>query len=256
MMKPFFCRIGSKTSIKDKILKLIPPHKTYVEAFVGGGAIYFAKEPSRFEVINDLDNNLIDGYRLLKKVNNDNILKALEIAERVNEIKNKKNRLEVLNEIVNMKYRDDGLKLYQILITMCNTFSSIGKGKIFKPHSQINKLNEIIEHKERLKNTKIFLTDYKNIINKFDAPDTFFFLDPPYEKSIGLYKNEMIDYEEMNNILSNIKGKFLLTINASPEIRRIFNNFNIKKIKVKGQASSRKNVDIGYDRYEFIITNY
>ena len=82
----------------------------------------------------------------------------------------------------------------------------------------------------------------------------FFFLDPPYEDSKTLYKNGVIDYEEMNNLLSNIQGYFMLTINDSPNIRKIFSNFNTKTIVVK---SKNKNKNIGNtDRNELIIMNY
>ncbi|MGL4985758.1 MAG: DNA adenine methylase, partial [Treponemataceae bacterium] len=49
-----------------KILSLIPEHKTYVEPFVGGGAIFFAKQPSPCEVINDTNCELINFYEVLK----------------------------------------------------------------------------------------------------------------------------------------------------------------------------------------------
>ena len=254
-MQPFFCRVGSKKTISSKILKIIPEHKTYVEPFVGGGAIYFSKEPSRIEVINDLDKKLIQGYRLLKKINEPMIDRINAIIERVEKVK-KSERLELLNIIANAKARgvDDGLKLYQILINTCNTFGAKGYGKIFKESLGNRKMKNINEYKERLENTKIFSSDYKNIIKKFDATDTFFFLDPPYEKSEGLYKNAVIDYEEMNDLLSKIKGKFLLTINSSSVIKNIFKNFNMKEIKVKGGANNEKG--LGQDRMELLITNY
>lgn len=254
-MQPFFCRIGTKKSLSSRILKMIPEHETYVEPFVGGGAIYFSKEPSRNEVINDLDKKLIQGYKLLKKINEPMIDRINAIIERVEKVK-KSERLELLSIIANAKARrvDDGLKLYQILINACNTFGSKVIGKIYKDTSGSMKMKKINEYKERLKNTKIFSSDYKNIIKKFDATDTFFFLDPPYEKSEGLYKNAVIDYEEMNDLLSKIKGKFLLTMNSSSEIKNIFRNFNIKEIKVKGPATTEK--VIGQDRMELLITNY
>ena len=43
VLQPFFCRTGSKTPIKKKILALIPQHSTYTEVFVGSGAIFWAK---------------------------------------------------------------------------------------------------------------------------------------------------------------------------------------------------------------------
>jgi len=253
-MNPFFCRVGSKKSLLSKILKMIPKHEIYVEPFVGGGAIYFGKEPSKIEVINDLDKKLIQGYRLLKKVNEPMIDRINAIIERVEKVK-KSERLELLNIIANTKVRraDDGLKLYQILINTCNTFSSKGTSKMYQEASGYRKMKNINEYKERLKNTKIFSSDYKNIIKKFDSVNTFFFLDPPYEESKELYENDVIDYEEMNDILSKIKGKFLLTMNSSSIIKNIFKNFNIKEIKVKGRGNKQY---IGQDRMELLITNY
>ena len=52
-MKPIYCRSGSKRSLIKKILPLIPEHTVYVESFIGGGAIYLAKEPSEYEIINE-----------------------------------------------------------------------------------------------------------------------------------------------------------------------------------------------------------
>lgn len=253
-MNPFFCRIGSKKTIKNIILNKIPEHEIYVEAFIGGGAIYFAKEPSEIEVINDLDKFLIEGYRVLKRINKNNISRAFQLAESIDSIKNKKNKILIANQILDMKEKDDGLKLYQVIMKLCATYASKGFGPIYKPKSFLHKLNKIDEYKERLKKTKIFSTDYKNIIKKYDSKDTFFFLDPPYEKSKTLYIDSQIDYEEMRDILLNIKGKFLLTINSSPEIKNIFNDFNIEEIKVKGLGQHEGTV--GQDRYELLITNY
>ncbi|MGL4981932.1 MAG: DNA adenine methylase [Treponemataceae bacterium] len=57
---------GGKQQLARKILSLIPEHKTYVEPFVGGGAIFFAKQPSPCEVINDTNCELINFYEMLK----------------------------------------------------------------------------------------------------------------------------------------------------------------------------------------------
>lgn len=258
-MKPFFCRIGTKKTISNEILGMIPSHKTYVEPFFGGGAIYFAKIKSEIEIINDVDELLIEGYRLLKNIDDNDISIILSLGESVNKIKNNVNRLELLNQIRDEKTNENnGFKLYQILITMCNTFNCVGRWKIHQPHSQINKLKKINQYKDRLKNTEIFSTDYKNIIREFDSSDTFFFLDPPYQNSKnGLYKHYSINYEEMFDLLSNLKGKFLLTINDSDEIRRIFNHFNIEQINVKGLGNGLgKGTHMGRDRTELIITNY
>ena len=70
-MRILFGRVGNKTPIAEHIVKLLPDHKVYVEPFVGSGAVYFHKEPSSKEVINDLDKELISGYKLVKQVSSD-----------------------------------------------------------------------------------------------------------------------------------------------------------------------------------------
>jgi site-specific DNA-adenine methylase len=56
-MKPLF-----------NIIALFPEHRIYCEPFVGGGSVYWKKEPSEYEVINDIDKPLMTGYRLIQKV--------------------------------------------------------------------------------------------------------------------------------------------------------------------------------------------
>ena len=57
---------GGKQSMLRHILPLIPAHKIYVEPFFGGGAVYWAKEPVKCEVINDTNMNVVNFYEVLK----------------------------------------------------------------------------------------------------------------------------------------------------------------------------------------------
>ncbi len=57
---------GGKQTLLRHILPLIPTHRCYTEAFVGGAALYFAKEPAEVEVINDVNVNLINFYQVLQ----------------------------------------------------------------------------------------------------------------------------------------------------------------------------------------------
>ena len=88
---------------------------------------------------------------------------------------------------------------------------------------------------------------------KYDSPDTFFFIDPPYENTNkSFYKDIDMNYDELSFILQNLKGKFLLTINDSPNIRKIFRQFKIKKINVQSFWQS----DNPKIRKELFIMNY
>ena len=57
---------GGKQKLVSTILPLIPGHKMYVEPFIGGGAVFFSKEPSHIEVINDTNKELINFYNILQ----------------------------------------------------------------------------------------------------------------------------------------------------------------------------------------------
>jgi DNA adenine methylase len=47
------------------ILPLIPKHRIYTEPFFGGGAIFFSKEQSEVEIINDLNGEVVNFYRVI-----------------------------------------------------------------------------------------------------------------------------------------------------------------------------------------------
>ena len=248
LLKPFFSRVGGKKFVLKYIIPLIPPHTTYVEAFVGGGALFWNKIPAKKSVINDLDKELIEGYKLLKKIPSNADLSFLDNAKQVSgtypEIE------KFINSITSNS--SDVNKLVAYFKKNTGTFGATGFGKIYGNALLERKMKHIDEYKKQLLNTTIMNKNYIKIINQFDSPNTFFFLDPPYEDSDGLYKHDTIDYEEMRDTLKLIKGKFLLTINDSKYIRDIFKDFNQKKILVKNFS---KNFDKD-DRKELFITNY
>ena len=246
-LKQFFCRIGSKRPIVKELLELIPPHCTYIEPFVGGGSVYWAKQPAKISVINDLDKNLIEGYKLLKSFSKNESPDKFPI----------KNTTQSIQKLVDKRNPDKYEELLGYLYQSCNTFGNIGMaGKIYKENNQGNKISKISDYISKIKDTVILSVDHKEVVNKYDSQKSFFFLDPPYENSNKLYYEDSIDYEEMAFILSNIDGNFLLTIIDSPSKKKIFKNFKIHKIRVPPGSGHTKAKIGGKFRYELIITNY
>jgi DNA adenine methylase len=92
-------------------------------------------------------------------------------------------------------------------------------------------------YKERLEDVIIHNTDYKELIEKYDSSEAFFYLDPPYEKSDGLYKHNIINMNEMYHLLANIKGKFLMSYNNSDVVRELFKDFNVYEVETKYSKS-------------------
>ena len=87
----------------------------------------------------------------------------------------------------------------------------------------------------------------------FDSPETFFFLDPPYENDKENDYEHYISPEIVYESIKNIKGKFLLTYNNSPNILKLFKKYRIIKNNVlyeHTQYTDKRNV------VELIIMNY
>jgi DNA adenine methylase len=106
---------------------------------------------------------------------------------------------------------------------------------------------------ERLLNVQLECLPYQEIITRYDRPDTFFYLDPPY---FGLphYKFNFTenDYIELAAVLSNLKGRFLLSLNDKPPVRRIFASFKIHSLNFSYSAQRQA----GKTYREVLISNY
>jgi site-specific DNA-adenine methylase len=59
--------IGGKNRLAKRVIEIFPKHTTYVEAFAGGAQVFFHKDPSKVEVLNDLDGEIVNFYRVCQQ---------------------------------------------------------------------------------------------------------------------------------------------------------------------------------------------
>ena len=95
------------------------------------------------------------------------------------------------------------------------------------------------------------------MIELFDKPETFFYLDPPYFGCENYYGDGIFsrdDFKKLSDILKTLKGKFILSINDHPKTREIFKGFKIAKVKTNYNAGAwiGKNKPVT----ELLISNY
>jgi DNA adenine methylase len=74
---------------------------------------------------------------------------------------------------------------------------------------------------------------YEKVLERFDRPATFFYLDPPYV-GVDFYEFNLTDddFRLLAERLKALKGKFLLSINDHPVARKAFASFNLRELPV------------------------
>lgn len=100
--------------------------------------------------------------------------------------------------------------------------------------------------------------NYQEFIQRYDKPDTFFYIDPPYwdreyEYGTGLFSKA--DFEKLAVQLRQIKGKFLLSINDKPQIRQIFADFEMQTVQLRYSVhdSNKKGAELLIANYPIIL---
>lgn len=251
MLKPPICRMGGKSKLRKTIIEMVPEHKCYVELFFGAGWVYFGKEPSKVEVINDIDKELINLFKMIK-YHAPEIERMLEYEFSGRDIfeEYKNATIDQLTEI-NRSIRF----LYLISQSFAGKGNHYGYGTSTRPSPQIFYKDVLTELKGRLRNTYVENLSFEKIIDKYDREHTFIFADPPYLETTG-YGNEFGEKEHLllRDKLRNLKGKFLLTINDHEKVREWYKDFNIKEVEVNYSVSREQKARGKYK--ELIITNY
>lgn len=69
---------GAKNRIAGWICGNIPAHDVYLEPFFGSGAVFFNKQPAKIETINDLDDNVVNYFKVIRE-KSDELISALRM---------------------------------------------------------------------------------------------------------------------------------------------------------------------------------
>jgi DNA adenine methylase len=215
--------VGGKQRLVSKLLPLIPSHQTYVEVFAGGAALFFAKETSPIEVINDLDSGLVNFYRVIrdkKKFEQFRLAIALSPYAREEYDNCRETWWQCENEVE--KARRWFVVARQCFCGIFGSSFGVGikngsKGMATNVACYLNTIDLLPEISARMMRVQIENKSFEEIIKQYDRPKTFFYLDPPYvadtRKSPKVYAHEMTneDHQMLVEVLMKIKGKAMLS---------------------------------------------
>lgn len=182
--KPVIPWMGGKRRLLKHLLPRIPEHTTYVEPFCGAAAVFFAKEPSRAEVLNDINGDLVNLYRVLKH-HLDEFVRQYRWALVSREMY-RWHQAEVLETLTDIQRAARFYYLQRASFGGRVTAQTFGVN-IDRP-SGLNLLRieeELSAAHLRMARTTIERLPWAECIRRYDRAGTFFYCDPPYWQTEG-----------------------------------------------------------------------
>ncbi len=237
--------IGGKSQLAKWIIAQFPPEYqslTYVEVFGGGGWVLFKKEGSNLEVYNDLNSQLVNLFTVIR----DQYPDFSHLCQWT--LHSREMYLEAHKKVKENKFNSDIEKALQYAIRRVQSFSgSGGWGYAVQVHKPVSGmwlpfLRRLQLINARLKRTQIECLDFENCIKKYDSPNAFFYLDPPYVNAEKYYNAPGVsftleDHKRLAALLNNLQGKFILSYYDDPLIRELYSGHRM--LEKSGVKSSR-----------------
>ena len=218
-----FTYYGGKQRLASKILKLLPPHKIYVEPFCGAAALFFIKTPSDIEVLNDKNKYIVNLFRVLRGKGSTELIEKLELIPYAIEDFNR------AREVLKCGEGSDVELAWAFFVAVSMSFSGDFTNSSWKragrnspknnmPKTWRNRVDRLYIVVERLRMCQIECSDAIDIIKKYDSPDTAFYLDPPYlNADQGPYKGySENEFSKLIECLNSLEGSFLLSNYENP----------------------------------------
>ena len=235
--------MGGKSKLANTIISKLPVHTTYVEPFCGGCAVFFRKERSKVEILNDRDNRLITLLRVMR-YHPDELLKELECLSHAR---------QEFNDAREFLGWTDIQKAARCLLLIKSCFGARMRGPTFgygltgkAKFNQTDTLNIITAARERLDGVTIENLDFADVLARYDSPDTLFYCDPPYiDTEQYACEFTMADHARLRDALMRAKGRAIISLNDCAKVQDLYSGkgWHIEPVEttysVGGKASDR-----------------
>jgi len=251
---------GGKYELSKTLVPLIPHHSRYIEVFAGGLSMFFRKPKAKWNVLNDIDNNIVNLYMCV-------IHKHDKLVENLFWIpKSRKLFLDFREEIKENREIEipDPEQAAKYFYCIRNSFNKL----IHTPFSMNKEMNKNWD--EELRYSKIFLggatienLDFGTLFDKYyPKEDDFWYLDPPYiiatEKGSYYMNNFTIeDHTRLRDKVNEIDkagGKFMISYDYRPEVKELYKQYNTQVLNMRYTGATK--AARSTERKEYIIMNY
>lgn len=258
-VKPFLKWAGGKSQMLDEIIPLMPDnYGTYIEPFVGGGALFFAVKPEK-AVIADSNPELINCFRQV----------AENVEDVIGYLRRYENTAEMFYEVRALDWKslmpaEAAARMVYLNKTCFNGLYRVNRNGEFNcpfgryKNPNICDIEGLHLASEVLQNAVILCEDYKKVLSEYAKPGDFVFLDPPYVPvseyaDFKRYTKEQFyekDQRELSDMVDTLHRKgihAILTNSNTPLVNELYGKYPMKVIQTKRYISSKSDTRKGED---------
>jgi len=230
--RPILPWIGGKRRLAKHLLPMFPGHECYVEPFAGAAALFFMKAPVRAEVLNDINGDLVNLYRVVKH-HLEEFVREFKMALVSRQIWEWMDSTppETLTDIQRAARFFYLQKLGFGGKVESRTFGTSTTGG---PRLNLLRIEEDLSQAHlRLSRATIEHLEWSECIRRYDRPHTLFYCDPPYWGTEG-YGVEfgLEQYNDLAGLARTIQGQMVISVNDIPEMRRAFKGFPMQSLDI------------------------
>ncbi|HZR35470.1 MAG TPA: DNA adenine methylase [Nevskia sp.] len=250
---PIIPWIGGKRRLAPMILPLFPDHTCYVEPFCGAAALFFLKPPADVNVLNDINGELVNLYRVVKH----------HLEEFVRQFKWALTSRQVF-EWERLKVPEtmtDIQRAARFYYLQKNAFGGRVDGQSFGTATTSGPRLNLLRIEEELSAAHLRLADafienlaWADCVSRYDRPHSLFFCDPPYWETEGYGVDFPLEqYTRLADAARGIAGTMVITVNDHPAMREAFAGLPMQSVPITYTVGGGANQ---VDRAELIIGNW
>lgn len=217
-MKTILRYPGSKWNLASRIVSMMPEHKSYLEPFFGSGAVLFTKPLSPMETINDLDDEIVNLFQVIRD-RPDELARAMKYTPYARKeydncfLATPDDPIEKARVLLVKSLQSHGFRITE----KCGWKNDVQGRERAYCVKHFNEIPDIIEEvTQRLKQVQIEHMDAVELIKRFDYENVLIYLDPPYVLSTRTrkqYRHEMTDADHIRLLetIVNSKAKVMIS---------------------------------------------
>jgi len=263
MINSPFKWVGGKSRLRKAIIGLLPSHTCYVEPFAGAAWVLFGKAPSDVEVLNDIDQELITFFRVVKERPEEliasfewELVSRAEFEKLADVDSNQLDAVQRAHRFYYLIMAGWGGELDYPRFATSIKDGGHGNRLIGALKTLRDRLQPVYE---RLQTVIIENLDWQKCMERYDRPGTVFYLDPPYPGNGCNYAHNMRSWDDHKKLVERLdrtEAKWILSSYDIPKMRDLFPDHYIISVQSASGMRIKKDDNSRVQNKEILITNF